>query len=257
MKMLIKICLALLLPASLMASPQDTTIINGVKVVSDYSRSIFPPGWQQAPINATGEQISSEELQRIEPIITIALKKYPERLLSVTLKSVFLTKSMSFYNVGFGGTNSNDAVYVTSDGVSKGYTTSYIEQTFHHEFSSVLFRDYPSLIDTTSWKKQNDPGFDYNDPENGVGAIKNNESSQQLSTELAEKGMLTQYAMSALENDINTIAQNLFKPDPEFWKIADAYPKVGNKVKLLIAFYGKLSPVFTEQYFRNFNNSTE
>lgn len=257
MKILSNLCMVLFLPVSLLASNYDTIIINGVQIVSNYSIKIFPDSWQGGSIKATGEQITLDEMQRAEPIIITALKKYPQSLLNKTLRSVYLIKSMSFYNVGFGGTNSNDAVYVTNNGEAKGYTDSYIEQTFHHEFSSILFRDYPSLIDTTTWKQQNDPGFDYNDPENGVGAIKNNQSSQGLSTELAGKGMLTQYAMSSLENDINTIAQNLFKPNPDFWNIADKYPRVGNKVKLLIAFYGKLNPVFTEEYFRAFNNNTE
>jgi hypothetical protein len=256
MKILVKFCIALLLPASLIAANTDTTIINGVNIVSEYSKAIFPASWQGGAINATGEQIAPDELKRAEPIIIKALKKYPQNLLKITLRSVYLIKSMSFFNVGFGGTNSSDAVYVTNNGETNGYTDAYIEQTFHHEFSSILFRDYPSLIDTITWKKQNDPGFDYNDPENGVGAIKNNESSQGLNTELAKKGMLTQYAMSSLENDINTVAQNLFMPAPDFWEIADNYPKVGMKVKLLIAFYGKLSSLFTEQYFRSFNKTT-
>lgn len=247
----------ILLPASVLATGPDTTIINGVHIVSEYSEAIFPESWQEAPVNATGEQITHDELKRTQLIIEKALHKYPQNLLTITLKRVYLLKSMKFYNVVFGGTNSSDAVYVTNNGEALGYSNSYIEQTFHHEFSSILFRDYPTFLDTITWKRQNDPGFDYNDPENGVGAIKNNESSQGLNTELAKKGMLTQYAMSSLENDINTMAQNLFSPAPDFWEIADKYPKVGMKVKLLISFYGKLSSIFNEQYFRSFNKTAE
>ena len=257
MKMLLKLFIVLLFPISVFAANKDTIVVNGVIIESNYSKAIFPESWQGGSINATGEQITLDESKRAEPIIARALKKYPKDLLSLTLKAVYLIKSMKFYNVGFGGTNSSDAVYVTDDGETNGYTDFYIEQTFHHEFSSVLFRDYPSLIDTVTWKQQNDPGFDYNDPENGVGAIKNNESSQGLDTILAKKGMLTQYAMSSLENDINTLAQNLFRPEKNFWSIADNYPRVGKKVRLLIAFYGKLSSMFTEQYFRTFEKNNK
>jgi hypothetical protein len=162
---------------------------------------------------------------------------------------------MKFFNVGYGGTNSLDAVYLTANGVDAGYTDTYIEQTFHHEFSSVLFRDYPSLLDTIEWKKANDPTFDYNDPESGVGAIRSGRSSQVLDTALAKYGFLTEYAMSSLENDVNTLAQNLFVPEQNFWKFVDRYPGVSKKVKLLIAFYGKLSSQFNEQYFRAFAKS--
>lgn len=247
----------MLSPVLLFAAGRDTTVFNDVKIVSGYSKAVFPESWQESTIHAAGEQIAPEELKRTEPIIIKALKKYPRSLLKLTLRKVYLIKSLSFYNVPFGGTNSSDAVYITNNGEANGYTDAYIEQTFHHEYSSILFRDYPALLDTIAWKKQNEPGFDYNDPGKGVGAIENNESSQELSAELALKGMLTQYALSSLENDINTFAQNLFKPAPDFWNIAEHYPKIGTKVKLLISFYGKLSPVFTEQYFRSFNKTTD
>lgn len=252
MKKILYFFIVFIFPFFTQAANIDTTVY-GVRIVSGYNKNIFPPDWQNEPVSATGKQISASELNRTKQVVIKALKKYPGSLLSLTLKNVYLLKYMSFFNVEFGGTNSTDAVYLSNDGEQNGYTDAYIEQTFHHEYSSILFRDYPSLIDTLSWKKQNERGFDYNDPENGVGAIRQNESSQGLSTELAKKGMLTQYAMSSLENDINTIAQNLFRPVPEFWRIADSYPRVQNKVKLLIAFYGKLNPGFTEKYFRSFN----
>lgn len=254
MKKLFQSVIILLFPLAVFAA-SDTTVVNGVIIESNYSISIFPEEWRGGSINAMGEQISSDELKRAEPIMAKALKKYPKSLLSLTLRAIYLVKSMKFFNVGFGGTNSSDAVYVTNDGEDKGYTDAYLEQTFHHEYSSILMRGYARFLDTVTWKQQNDPGFDYNDPEAGVGAIKNNESSQTLNTKLAEKGMLTQYAMSSLENDVNTIAQNLFRPDKDFWSIVDKYPRVGKKVKLLIEFYGKLSPIFTEQYFRSFDAS--
>ncbi|HYM94689.1 MAG TPA: hypothetical protein VET23_11160 [Chitinophagaceae bacterium] len=252
MKTILKLFIPLFFPCLLLASTADTTV-QGVQIETNYSPAIFPKSWQDSPVNATGEQITPGEWRRAEMAIIKALKKYPKDMLTLNLKAVYLLKSMSFYNVGFGGTNSSDAVYVTNNGESQGYTDAYLEQTFHHEFSSILFRNYPSLLDTTTWKLQNDPGFDYNDPENGVGALKNHESSQALDTLLAKKGMLTQYAMSSLENDLNTLAQNLFRPAENFWSIVDHFPKVRAKVKLLIAFYNHLSPVFTENYFRSFD----
>ena len=244
-------CLFLLFRAQ--AGPADTTI-RGVAVYFDASTaSAFPASWLPAPTSATSAFISSREIRRSKAVIATALAKYPVALLESTLKAVYFFKSMSFFEVGYGGTNSNDAVYITNDGTDMGYTDPYLEQTFHHEFSSILIRDYPSLLDTVAWKKANIPGFDYNDPEAGVGAIRNNESSQEIDTFLCEKGFLTQYSYSSLENDVNTIAQNLFKPDPYFWLYAGKYPRIRQKVKLLIAFYNKLSPSFNETYFKKFN----
>ena len=159
-------------------------------------------------------------------------------------------KDMKFYDVGFGGTNSSDAVYITDQGVSLGYTDKYLEQTFHHEFSSILLRNKPAYLDTNVWKAANATTFVYNDPENGVGAIRNNQSSQTLDTFLCQKGLLTQYAGSGIENDVNTIAQNLFVPDRDFWSYVDRFPRIRKKVTLLISFYNQFDPVYTETYFR-------
>jgi hypothetical protein len=245
--------LIFLLQLSARGNNADTTI-RGVSVYFQASTaSAFPEEWQSAPTSAASEPIAKSEISRSKSAIAIAISKYPEGLLKLTLKSVYFFKSMSFFNVGFGGTNSNDAVYITNDGESNGYTDTYLEQTFHHEYSSILMRGYSRLLDTIAWKKANIQGFDYNDPEAGVGAIRNNESSQSFDTALCKKGFLTQYAISSLENDINTLAQNLFKPDKDFWIYFDTYPRIRQKVKLLVAFYGKLDKSFTEDYFRKFS----
>lgn len=234
------------------AQRTDTTI-RGVKIYFTVKTvSAFPVEWQTAPTSAVSEPIGSWEIKRSKGVIATALAKYPVAVLAKTIKDVYFFKTMSFFDVGYGGTNSNDAVYITNDGPANGYTDAYLEQTYHHEYSSILFRDYPSLLDTVAWKSANVAGFDYNDPEAGVGAIRNNQSSQDLDTDLCNKGFLTQYSYSSLENDVNTVAQNLFKPDPVFWDYVDRFPRVRQKVKLLIGFYNKLDKSFTEAYFRKF-----
>jgi hypothetical protein len=234
------------------ANYSDTTI-RGVAVVFSYSTSIFPDSWRTAEINAHGEPIAPGEIERTKNISIVALYKYPVSLLAGNLKGVYYLKSMNFYNTPFGGTNSSDNLYLTNDGFSSGYTNDYLEQTFHHEFSSILFRNHPEYLDTAAWNKANMPGFIYNDPGEGVGAIQKNQSSQDIDTILCRKGILTQYALSAMENDLNTLAQNLFCPDKDFWKTVDKYPRVKIKVMLLINFYNKFNAAYTERYFRRMN----
>jgi len=233
----------------LLTAPSDTTI-NGIKVEFEYSLSIFPTSWQIAPINARAENMPRSEIMRTKAVITDALNKYPLPLLKQELTGVYFVRTMRFYDVAYGGTNSENSVYISNDGVKMGYTANYIEQTFHHEFSSILLRNHPSFLDTAEWKKANIPGFDYNDPENGVGSIRKNQSSQDLDTVLTQQGFLTQYSLSSLENDINTVAQNIFCPSPDFWLITEKYPRVKRKVKLLITFYNRINPIFTEEYFK-------
>lgn len=240
-------CITLSAPAQYI--PPDTTI-RGVTVSFFYRESIFPESWRDAPINANGEQLQFEETGRCKRILTTALKKYPIALLQRELQAIYFLRTLSFYNVDYGGTNSSDAVYLTDDGEGNGYNDLYLEQTFHHEFSSILYRNYSSLLNETAWLAANQPGFDYIDPENGVGAIRNNQSSQELDTALCKKGFLTQYSESGMENDLNTFAQHMFSPSPGFWNLVDNYRRIATKFNLLVLFYNSISPLFTENYFR-------
>jgi hypothetical protein len=232
------------------ASPADTTI-RSVKLSFAYSPTIFPESWQLQPISARGEQIDKTEISRSTVIMVKAMSKYPLPALSNYLHIVYVLKSMSFYDVGYGGTNSTDILFLCNDGNSRGYSDLYLEQTFHHEYSSILYRNHPEWLNEKAWLTANMAGFDYNDPENGVGAIRNNASSQDLDSSLCKEGFLTQYSRSSLENDINTFAQNLFSPSAGFWKLAEKYPRIRKKMKLLVSFYHRVDPAFTEKYFRS------
>jgi len=234
------------------SNPADTTI-KGVTISFLYSPAIFPESWRAAPILSKGEQMAATEIERSKMVMIKALGKYPAAALQKNITIVYWLKSMDFYNIGYGGTNSSEALYLTNDGATAGYSDLYLEQTFHHEYSSILFRNHPSFIDEDAWKKANISGFDYNDPENGVGAIRNNESSQDLDTALCKMGFLTQYSLSGIENDINTFAQNIFSPSEGFWKIVDQYPRIKKKVKLLTDFYNKIDTKFTDDYFKKLN----
>jgi hypothetical protein len=232
---------------------RDTTI-KGVEISFDYSSDIFPGFWQQPPINAAAEPIDYSEIGRCKEVVQSALEKYPPGLLKKELKSVYFIRSMKFYDVGYGGTNSTDALYLANNGDAQGYTNLYLEQTFHHEFSSILYRNHPSLFRENEWNRANSPGFSYTDPENGVGAIRDNRSSQDFDTVLCAKGFLTQYATSGIENDLNTVAQNLFSPSPGFWDIVKRFPRIQRKVRLLTTFYNHLDPIFTISYFKKFSH---
>ncbi len=253
MKLLTIITLALFSLTGFTQNNRGDTIIKNVSVRFTYSHSIFPNSWQSPPISAKGEQIAASEIQRSKAVMAKAISKYPQAALEKDLKAVYFIKSMSFYDVGYGGTNSTDALYLTNNGETAGYSDLYLEQTFHHEYSSILYRNHTSFLDEDGWKKANIPGFDYNDPENGVGAIRNNQSSQDLDTALCRKGFLTQYSLSGMENDINTFAQNIFSPSVNFWEIVEQYPRIKKKVRLLINFYNKIDPSFTEDYFKKFS----
>jgi len=249
--MKLRLLVLFLLPHLVFASGGAAdTIIQGIRIKFNYEDHIYPESWRVFPINGEGESLDRIEQNRSIEVVRRAFAKYPRETLRQNLKTVCILKSMNFYGVGYGGTNSDEVVYITNNSAVMGYSDYYIEQTFHHEFSSILYRNYPLLFDSSGWAKTNPPGFDYKDPENGVGAIRNNESSQELDTSFCSLGFLTQYALSGLENDINTLAQNLFLPSDGFWKIVDSYPAIAKKTRILISFYHAIHPKFTEDFFR-------
>jgi len=141
-------CLLLCCNITALASFPDTTV-KGVYIIFSYSATIFPDSWRTAAINANGKPITYSEIERTRDVAIKALNKYPAPMLAANLKAVYFLKEMAFFNTPFGGTNSADNLYLTSNGITLGYTNDYIEQTFHHEFSSILFRNHPEYLDTT------------------------------------------------------------------------------------------------------------
>jgi len=239
--------LCLVLPFYLYAEPEDTTIA-GIPIQFRYDIMIFPVDWTLPPINAYGEPVDGRERRRTLLCVSLALEKYPQELLQAELNKIYCLKTMQFFDVGYAGTYTYDAVYLTNDGVTEGYTDVFIERTFHHEFSSILFYNHPTLLDTAAWNSISDLGN--NDPEGGVGAIREGAASSDIDTTLCALGFLTEYSLSDFENDINMLAEQLFLPEPNFWDLVDTYPKLKTKVNMLTAFYTKLDPMFTEKYFR-------
>src|SRR5690242_19417887 len=95
--------------------PADTTI-KGVTITFSYSLSIFPDSWQSAPVSAMGAAIDRSEIDRSKSIMITAMNKYPAAILRTNLRAVYFLRSMEFFRVGYGGTNSSDALYLTDDG---------------------------------------------------------------------------------------------------------------------------------------------
>ena len=211
--------------------------------------NIFPSSWYDSPIDAKAESLAAGEIERSKKIIITALDKYPTRLLKYNLKNVYVLKSMNFYGVNYGGTNSSDNVYVVNDGAVMGYTDILIEKIFHHEFSSVLKYNYS--FDETAWRQVNPEGFVYFDEATGgAGAIKAGRASQEFDPSEHEIGFLYEYAESTAENDFNSFAENIFMGDKNFFNTVESYGKLEMKLDLIVQFYNSLDPIFTIEYFK-------
>lgn len=228
------------------AHPPKKLSIAGVLIEFDVNDDTFPISWKTDEIAAKGIALDRSEKERSIAIIRKALAKYPGAVLEQNLKKIVVLKSVAFYGLEFGGTNSSDVVYVTNDGIANGYTDYYVEQVVHHEFSSILLRNYPKFFNDASWRKINAKPYGTG----GVDALRNGVSSEAYDEKLMESGFLDEYSTSDLEEDFNTFAQNIFLTGEEFWLYCEKYPGIGKKLRLIISFYGKVDAAFTEEYFR-------
>ncbi|MEM0925980.1 MAG: hypothetical protein AAGJ83_08080, partial [Planctomycetota bacterium] len=174
---------------------------------------MFPREWRDSPINAGAESLASRETERSLRAVRLAFTKYPPSLLRSNLDRVYLIRQLRFSGISAAGTNSLDRVYVSVESVEQGYSDAFIESTFHHEFSSILLRNFPHLFAKSEWFSVNPAGFRYK--ESGTDAIKAGKASEDYAPELAKKGFLTEYAMWDFEDDFNTIATALFMGNPD------------------------------------------
>lgn len=210
----------------------------------------MPTSWTKSPINGYVVPLDKDQMNRTVQVIEEAVSKYPPYIVNKNLKNIYLVKEMGFYGVKFGGTRSSDSVYITSQ---KSYSDESIEQLFHAEFSSILWKNYQSDFDSKKWAKLNPSGFTYTGT--GVDALKINANGNFANQEekvLLRNGFLTEYAMSSLENDFNSFTKLMFLGDPTFWDKVDNYSQINKKFDLVIDFYASLDSTFTEEYFRSF-----
>ena len=178
------------------------------------------------------------------------MNKYPAALLKEKSQGCLFSEINGVFQCGLWRHQFEMHSILTNDGVMMVIQISISNKHSIMSFPAFSTATIRIYLIRTAWKKANITDFDYNDPEAGVGAIRNNQSSQDLDTLLCEKGFITQYAYSGLENDLNTVAQNLFKPDEGFWETVDKYPRIRQKVKLLIAFYNKTRSYFHRKLFQ-------
>jgi hypothetical protein len=234
-------------------SGQSNTYIDdstGVKFVFNVEKSMFPSSWYKGKINAKVEALDTTEIERSVKVLKLAMSKYPPGLISKNLKKIYVLKNLEFYGVGYGGTYSDDIIYLANSGKQDGYTDDFIERGFHEEFSSVLLQNYSGYFDKVQWNEINGPEFKYGCV-NGYEAIESGNASEKFEEKYNEMGFLDQYATSTMENDLNAYAKNIFCPRENFWDLVQKYRKLDAKLRIVIDFYAKIDPMFNFNYFLN------
>jgi hypothetical protein len=209
---------------------------------------MFPAAWNQREISPIASSLEPEEVTRSFNIIDRAMEKYPDSLLKRNLKRVYVVRRLSFYGVPYGGTNSSDTIYLANAGREMGFSDRFLEESFHHEFSSILLRNYPSLFDRKAWLMANPPGFKYQG--DGTMAVRSGSASTKANPRLQVDGFMAQYATASIEEDFNMIAEALLTGSSDFWRAVQSSPRLRQKADVAIRFYSSLSGSFNEGSFR-------
>jgi hypothetical protein len=226
----------------------------------------LPRSWILDPIGAEVGALKPEYHAPAEAIIRKALAKYSEAMVKEFLEGVSIVGSLRFYDVGYGGTymaKGRQIVLV----YRPAFDRRGFEQRFHHEFASILLENNEALFDGNRWRSANRIDFSYRAP--GIVEEQRGDRSEatrvlaaeqkrtggsgssllRLDEDLMEEGFLTPYNRVSVEQDMNELAAHLFT-NPDLWGFCERFPRIDQKVDVLIDFYRKLDPNMDRLYFR-------
>ena len=190
------------------------------------------------------EQISDYELSRYSILLPIIFSKYPEIIIKKDIKNIKLAHSLTLFGVSYGGTSIGNTLYLTSLGYSNGYTDSYIEELFHHEFSSVLMRKYK--FNAQKFSSYNPHGFKYAQNVDDILRAITQDTSTTGNDTLYKNGFLTRYSMSTLENDVNVYAEAIFTKPKYLRNLINNYPVINKKYLVMKQFYLGINSDFSK-----------
>jgi hypothetical protein len=214
----------------------------GVAIIHEVGPHFILELWREPPSNGRATPISDFELSRYARILRLALDKYPSDVITRNLGSIRLSSSLSFYGVAYGGTSLGNVLYLTSAGRTHGFDDRYIEQVFHHEFSSVLLRNY--AFPQQRWLAANPVGFEYPSGDDKALQSISAQRSAPEGAKLYSQGFLSEYGRSTLENDMNLYAETIFTDAGRMKKLVATYARVRTKYLVLKDFYLGISPEF-------------
>lgn len=239
MKDFIRLCLAVSLCTVCYFFPAVLASEEAVDIRSEIDSDMFPDLWRRPEVNASAIQLAPDRRVAIETVRKAVLK-YPTKLLKDNLERVYVVASLSFKGINAAGTNSRRRIYLVDYGQPRE-----LEMSFHHEFSSILLRNYWSKFDIDSWMLLLPSGFHYGTKR--VKAVIDNAKSS-INLKNAEQGFLSEYSKSSIENDVNLISERLFMKDADLKRLCIKYPAIRGKVELFLKFLHSIDESLYAQF---------
>jgi len=175
-------------------------------------------------------------------ILKKALGKYPPGLIKNALTKVYIAGPYSEDDAVIVGMYEKRLIYLFYNHKWGDNTPLFLEQTFHHEFSSILIKKYN--FQAFDWLKLSPPNFAYIINPKKIDRYMNTVGSYAATESMLKDGVVSAYGMVNAENDINTYAETIFTQPEKMKEYIATYPVIAQKFKLLEKFYLSISPEF-------------
>jgi hypothetical protein len=188
------------------------------------------------------KQLKKGQFYQYIKILKKALAKYPPSLVRNTLTEVFIGGPYTENDAIIVGMYGNDKIYLFYNHKWGDNTPLFLEQTFHHEFSSILIKKYN--FPAFDWLKLNPKHFSYIINPRKIDKYMNSVGNYSASEAMLKDGVVTAYGMVNAENDINTYAETMFTQPEKMKNYIDKYPVIARKYAMLKDFYLSISPGF-------------
>jgi hypothetical protein len=175
-----------------------------------------------------------------------ALSKYPASLIKKYLKAVFISGVIKSYDIQIAGSYLNSWIYLSALEKYEKAGVELYPMGFHHELSSLFLKG--NNFPTIRWQLANEPDFKYLPSQKDVvrAASPENHRDPKEASSWYRAGFVHLYGMSSMENDFNMYAE-LAMTDPEkLKKLADQYPRIQAKTRILVDYYSSLAPELGE-----------
>jgi len=227
-------------------SLQELGQLYAVQIVYTIGGNFIRKESQLPPRNGKAIQIENFEIARFSKLLPLVLQQYPAGLLGKNIRAIKLSKNLEFFGVIYGATNTVDVIYLSSDGRNNGYTDSYIKQGFHHEFSSILIRNYNFPVQ--QWMDANTPDFRYLVALDKVLESTDKDLNLKGEEQYYQNGVIAKYSYTNYENDFNLFAQMVFNEPDRLKELVNKYPIIKKKYLIVKEFYLSISPFFADTF---------
>lgn len=217
----------------------------GIKIVANSGNQSIPEHWRSQPVNGNATPASKIGQKVFASLLPQILAQYPKPLINDHIDTLYLLKTLRFFDTSYGGTAIGNDLFLTWDEEEQDYKPAYITSLFHHELSSLFFanQNFPEQ----DWKKINPDHFLYLKNDKEILKPISDKRETIISESLYQQGFLNQYATTTLENDFNIYAEFLFGHPEKLKALAKKHRKIRQKLDLIKAYYLKLSTEFTAQ----------